>query len=152
MKKQSDHIYFHIWICLQPTIASVIKTRAVKAARLLFLFLCPLGNLCLFLRFLVMFCLLVLSPATTFPPPELQQPPRSARPSAAEFTKPWRPSPWCTTWRQCTSQTAWRTRQRPSSIMKTRAESTRHPAQMRYSALNIPRNIQTTVPNSVFRK
>lgn len=68
----------------------------------------------------------------TFQPPELQQPPRWEKPSAAEFTKPWRPSPWCTTWRRCTRPTAWRTRQKPSSITKTRAESTKHPVQMRY--------------------
>lgn len=78
------------------------------------------------------------SPPMTFQPPGLQQPPRCARRSSAEFTRLWRPSPWCTTWRPCTRPTVWRTRPRRSSIMKTRAESTRPPAQMRYGGLPHP--------------
>lgn len=33
MKKQIDHIYFHIWLCLQATIIAMTETGAFHAAR-----------------------------------------------------------------------------------------------------------------------
>lgn len=78
--------------------------------------------------FLVQFC----SPPMMLLHQELQLPPKSARPSAAEFMRLWRRLPWCTMWLRCTRLMAWLTRLRLSSIMKTRAGSTRPPAQTRY--------------------
>lgn len=33
MKKQFDHIYFHIWLCFQATIIALTETGAVHATR-----------------------------------------------------------------------------------------------------------------------
>lgn len=120
----------HIWSCLQIPIRAVIewlwpsfrKTLGLLEGRLFYS-----SN-----SFLIQACfVIVLRPLMTSQPPGLQQPPRSEKPSAVEFTRPWRPSPWCTTWRPCTSPTVWRTRPRLSSTTKTHAGSTRRPAQMR---------------------
>lgn len=32
MKKQTDHIYLHIWFCLQATVTAINETGAVQAA------------------------------------------------------------------------------------------------------------------------
>lgn len=61
-----------------------------------------------------------------------QVPPKWGRPSAVEYTRRWRPSLWCTTWRRCTSPTAWRTRRRPNSTMKTPAGFIKPRVQTRY--------------------